>query len=363
MVSLAKLEVIDFRSFSKSTFEFNPSGTTVLLGENGTGKTSVIEAVAFLGSGNSFRGTARDLMIRSGCERSVLRADVLAGERRLLVEGQIRLGVGSYFQINRQATRSATRLSEAIPVVIFSPDDLELVQGGPGKRREYLDRCVTLVDPLMSSVLADFEKVLRQRATLLRQSAGRPTPEILSTLDVWDERLGDLGNAVVAARAELVEQLNPYVKDAYSSFAGRSGGTVGMRYKTTWTPPLRDALATSRREDIKRGVNTTGPHRDELDLELNGRLLRSQASQGEQRCMALSLKLGFYQMVVEKTSTVPILLLDDVFSELDPLRSEALMNWLPVGQSIVTTSTPLPGCDERGPKGNLSVQLISALDQ
>ena len=358
MVSLRKLEVVDFRSFSTGKFEFDVSGTTVLLGENGSGKTSLVEAIAFLGSGYSFRGTTRDMMIRTGCDRSVIRAELSAGERQLLVEAQIVFGAGAHFQVNRQVIKSTSQLFEVIPAVIFSPNDLNLVQGGPGPRREYLDSSITIVDPPVGQLLSDLDKVLRQRATLLRQSGGRLEPGIVSTLDVWDDRLSELGEAVAAARKDMIERLNPYVGEAYRLLAGQSGGVIAMSYSSTWTPSLSEALKNCRSDDIKRAVNTVGPHRDDLHLEIDGRSLRNQASQGEQRCMALSLKLGFYEMVVQETSTVPILLLDDVFSELDPARGVALMSALPRGQSIVTTSIPLPRASSREHEHNFNVCVI-----
>ena len=169
------------------------------------------------------------------------------------------------------------------------------------------------------------------------------TGEVAATLDVWDQRLADAGKVLVAARERLVADLDPLVANAYGHLAG--GGNrarVGQRYVRSWDGDLLDALAACRVDDLRRGVNTVGPHRDDLLLEVEGREARTHASQGEQRCLALALRLGVHKLIRSRTALIPTLLLDDVFSELDPARSRALVAELPAGQSILTTAAPLP---------------------
>ena len=166
---------------------------------------------------------------------------------------------------------------------------------------------------------------------------------MLATLDVWDQRLGDAGKILVAARERLAADLADLVGPAYGRLAGTTGEVpVRQRYVRSWSGDLLDALTASRADDLRRGVNTVGPHRDDLLLALDGRAARTHASQGEQRCLALALRLGVHQLVRSATELVPTLLLDDVFSELDPRRSRALVAELPDGQSILTTAAPLP---------------------
>ena len=185
--------------------------------------------------------------------------------------------------------------------------------------------------------------MLRQRAALLRQSGGRAGGDVGVTLDVWDQRLADAGKVLVAARERLVAELEPLVGQAYSRLAGAGGRIlVQQRYQRSWDGDLLDALAASRTDDLRRGVNTVGPHRDDLYLAIDGREARTHASQGEQRCLALALRLGVHTLIRTRTPLVPTLLLDDVFSELDPARSKALVAELPAGQSILTTAAPLP---------------------
>jgi DNA replication and repair protein RecF len=187
------------------------------------------------------------------------------------------------------------------------------------------------------------ERVLRQRAALLRQAGGRVSADVASTLDVWDQRLADAGKVLVTARERLVTALDEFVRPAYARMAGVPDEVVvSQEYIRSWSGELLDALAAHRTEDLRRGVNTVGPHRDDLLLTLDGREARTHASQGEQRCLALALRIGVHQLVTIRTSLTPTLLLDDVFSELDPARSRALVAELPPGQSILTTAAPLP---------------------
>lgn len=168
-------------------------------------------------------------------------------------------------------------------------------------------------------------------------------PDVASTLDVWDQRLADAGKILINARERLVSALEQFVGPAYSRLAGTPDRVVvGQQYLRSWTGELLDALAAHRTDDLRRGVNTVGPHRDDLVLSLYGREARTQASQGEQRCLALAARIGVHRLVVARTGLTPVLLLDDVFSELDPTRSRALVAELPEGQSILTTAVPLP---------------------
>jgi len=217
------------------------------------------------------------------------------------------------------------------------------VSGGPRVRRELLDDALGLVDAEGARAADEVDRVLRQRAALLRQAGGRVSADVTSTLDVWDQRLADAGKILVTARERLVGALDEFVGPAYGRLAGVPDQlVVSQQYVRSWSGELLDALVEHRRDDLRRGVNTVGPHRDDLVLTLDGREARTHASQGEQRCLALALRIGVHQLVVSRTALTPLLLLDDVFSELDPARSRALVAELPSGQSILTTAAPLP---------------------
>lgn len=357
-MSLHRLELVDFRGFDHAVLSPDPEGTTVLTGPNGAGKTTVLEAIAYLGTLRSFRGAPRDVMVRAGCARAVLRADLERDGRAVLVEAELPVTGRPRCQVNRQAVRSRAGLAEAVPVTVFSPEDLAIVQGGPARRRDLLDDALELVDRQAGRLVDEVERILRQRGTLLRQASGRLRPDVAATLDVWDERLASAGTRLAAARDVLTSRLEPLVSAAYGRLAAGPGPRAGpapvtdpgppadrsvtVAYRPSWDGDLADALARARPDDLRRGVNTVGPHRDDVELAIAGRPARLQASQGEQRTLALALRLGTHQLAADRSAAPPILLLDDVFSELDPWRSRALVEELPGGQALVTTAVPLP---------------------
>jgi DNA replication and repair protein RecF len=196
--------------------------------------------------------------------------------------------------------------------------------------------------PKHDALRTDVDRVLRQRTTLLRQAGGRLSAEVASTLDVWDAKLAEHGVALAAARVELLQRLEPELTKAYAGLAG--GGHVAARYEASWPMEggLAVALAASRTDDVRRGVTLVGPHRDEIALSVDGLPARTHASQGEQRSLALSLRLASHAVVRDATGDTPVLLLDDVFSELDERRSRALVELLPAGQAVLTTAGPVP---------------------
>ncbi len=333
----------DFRAFPEALVRPAGEGTTVLTGPNGSGKTTVLEAVAFLGSQRSFRGAPREAMVRTGCERGYVRGELDDAGRRVTVETELTRGPGeSRAQVNRQRARRAD-LAAAVPVTVFSPDDLAVIQAGPAGRRALLDDALAALDRHVAAAIEDTDRALRQRGALLRQSGGRATPEVEATLDVWDDRLAAAATTLVEARKTLLDDLAPLSERAYGSLAGDDGAArVELRYEQSWEGPLRAALTARRADDLRRGASTVGPHRDDVSVALAGRDARSQASQGEQRCLALGLRLGVHQLLTRRLGRPPLLLLDDVFSELDPARSRALVRLLPRGQSLLSTATPLP---------------------
>ena len=342
-MTLRRIELLDFRIFTAATFAPEAEGTTVLSGPNGTGKTSVLEAMVYLGTQRSFRGAPRQAMVRTGTDRAIIRADLEGETSPTLVEAEILLAGRSRTQVNRKTANGRKDLAAAAPSTIFSPEDLALVSGGPSVRRELLDDALGLVDAEGARAADEVDRVLRQRAALLRQAGGRVSADVTSTLDVWDQRLADAGKILVTARERLVSALDEFVGPAYGRLAGEPDKlVVTQQYVRSWSGELLDALVEHRNDDLRRGVNTVGPHRDDLVLTLDGREARTHASQGEQRCLALALRIGVHQLVVARTAITPILLLDDVFSELDPARSRALVEELPPGQSVLTTAAPLP---------------------
>ena len=232
-------------------------------------------------------------------------------------------------------------------VTIFSPEDIEVVKGGPQLRRDYLDDLLIALHPKHAAACSELERVLKQRNALLRSANGSLRGSMASTLDIWDMKLASAGEVVAEARESLIASLEDETDRAYRQLSAASGGisagVVGVRYERSWEGSLISALATARSEDARRGVTTVGPQRDDLYMSVEGLAARTQASQGEQRSLALSLRLGGHSLVTERQGSSPVLLLDDVFSELDPGRSAALAQCLPAGQALVTAAGPVPG--------------------
>lgn len=335
------LELSNIRVFSGLSLDFKSEGTTAFIGANGAGKTTILEAVHFLSTMRSFRTAQRESMVRAGEERMVIRANVVQGTRELLIETDMDERGKARAQINRQSIRSRSEQIRTTPTTVFSPHELHLLQGGPNERRTLLDDALSIINPQIGARLDDLERILRQRGALLRQAGGRLTDEIASTLDVWDERLAEVGAQVINERAHLTQSLEPLCANVYQLLSEKESSLQLIYQPNVASDELADALKARRSEDIRRGVSTAGPHRDDMAVFLEKRDARLQASQGEQRSLALALRLGVHQLISEATGSAPILLLDDVLSELDDRRSANLFSVLPQGQTLLT-STELP---------------------
>ncbi|MGD9793394.1 MAG: DNA replication/repair protein RecF [Acidimicrobiia bacterium] len=336
-----RLTLSQFRSYERAELDPAP-GLTVIIGRNGQGKTNLVEAIAYLSTLSSFRGVPSQVLIRDGAEASSLAIKIDTEGRAIDIETTIARRGPNKTVVNGQRLTRSRDLLGSLRVTVFTPDDLELIKGGPSGRRNYLDELLVALRPSWDLVLTDLDRVLRQRATLLKQSGGRLDGEVLSTLDVWDTRLAELGTKLGEGRRQLVAELSPLVAEAYGRLAG-DHPPVQLVYDSPWMDVgLYDALMSTRIDDARRGLTTVGPHRDELRVELRHTPARTHGSQGEQQCLALALRLAGHQLVGERQGTPPILLLDDVFSELDPQRTAALIANLPAGQALLTTAEKIP---------------------
>lgn len=340
-MQVERLWLTDFRNYVSAGVDLAPAGLTVVLGGNGEGKTNLLEAVSYLATLGSFRGAPPEALVRTGCASAVVRAEGRRADRAVLVEAEITPGGRSRVLVNTQPLRRSADLLGAIRVSVFSPDDLELVKGGPAGRRRYLDDALVSVHPRNAALRADLERILRQRNALLKQARGRLDGAAAATLDVWDAKLSVTGEALAAARDELVAGLEGPVAKAYDQVSG-TAADIETAYERSWEGPLTGALVLARTDDVRRGVTTVGPHRDELRLSIASRPARTHASQGEQRSLALALRLGAHAAATEAVGEPPVLLLDDVFSELDAGRSAALLAHLPGGQAVLTTAGAVP---------------------
>jgi DNA replication and repair protein RecF len=348
---VTSLSLGDFRCFGELNVEL-AAGLTVLFGANGVGKTSLLEAVGWAARGRSFRGVPDAALVRAGSSEAILRVAVAEGERRQLLEVAIRAVGANRVLLNRNRLTRTRGLSGLLRVTVFAPDDLELVKGGPARRRDFLDDLLSGLAPRYDAARGDFERVLRHRNALLR--AGIRDGDDRATLDVFDEQLVQSGAELVHGRLRLVERLVPVVATSYGQLAGCES-KIDTSYEAEWSPDpvtieqvddvaetMRVAIAQRRKHEVDRGLTLVGPHRDELRFRLNDLDARTHASQGEQRSFALALRLAGHHVTAELTGATPVLLLDDVFSELDAARADALVRELPTGQTLLTTAGVVP---------------------
>jgi len=344
-VIVERLELTDFRNYEYAAFDLTPNVTAVL-GRNGQGKTNLAEALAYLATLSSFRGAPPDALIRSGVDQAIIRAIIRDDGREVLIEAELTRAGRNRVLVNRQKLAKVRDLLGVMRVSVFAPDDLVIIKGGPSDRRRFLDDALVALATKYDSMRLEVDRVIRQRNTLLKQAGGALTNEIEMTLDVWDDRLVDLGERLGYARATLVERCRPMVTEAYRQLADEEP-EIGLRYEPEWRAiGLSGALAAARAADVRRGVSTVGPHRDELAIDLDGLPARTHASQGEQRTLALAMRLAVHRLVAERTASTPVLVLDDVLSELDSGRATALLEHLPHGQVVITSAVALPDAAE-----------------
>ncbi|TXI62426.1 DNA replication/repair protein RecF [Mycolicibacterium mageritense] len=347
------LGLTDFRSWAHVELDLEP-GRTVFVGPNGFGKTNLVEALWYSATLGSHRVASDAPLIRAGAERAIVSTIVVNDGRELAVDLEVTSGRANKARLNRSPVRSAREILGVLRAVLFSPEDLALVRGDPGDRRRYLDELATTRRPAIAGVRADYDKVVRQRTALLKTAAGaryRGDRSVLETLDVWDGHLAAHGAALIAARVNLVEQLHPEVEKAYQLLAPASR-PAAIRYRSAveaieqapgaqsvefYEAALLDALARRRDAELERGVCLVGPHRDDLELRLGDQPAKGFASHGESWSMALSLRLGAYELL-RSEGTDPVLLLDDVFAELDTSRRRSLATVAGAAEQVLVTA-------------------------
>jgi len=354
-VFVRHLSLIDYRSWPAVEVPLQ-RGVNVLLGRNGTGKTNLVEALGYLATLASHRVATDAPLIRRGAERAVIRAAVVSQDRELLLEVELTSGRANRARINRAPLTRARDILGALRTVLFAPEDLALVRGDPAERRRFLDDVLIMRAPRMAGVRADYDRVLKQRNALLKTAgAARRSGGELATLDVWDEHLAAAGAELVHARISLLAELRPHVDAAYADLAG-PGDAVDLAYRSTVpvsvaagsredgvpdVPTLRDAmlgeLARVRSAELDRGVSLVGPHRDDLELLLGSGPAKGYASHGESWSFALALRLGSFALL-RSDGVDPILVLDDVFAELDAVRRDRLAALVAAAEQVVMTA-------------------------
>ncbi|NYV78833.1 DNA replication/repair protein RecF [Streptomyces sp. UH6] len=343
------LSLADFRSYARAEVPLGP-GVTAFVGPNGQGKTNLVEAVGYLATLGSHRVSSDAPLVRMGAERAIVRAQVRQGDRQQLIELELNPGRANRARINRSSQVRPRDVLGILRTVLFAPEDLALVKGDPGERRRFLDELVTARSPRMAGVRSDYERVLKQRNTLLKSAAlarrhgGRNMD--MSTLDIWDQHLAQVGAELLAQRLDLIAVLQPLSDKAYEQLAP-GGGPVALEYKASAPgdghtreelyQQLLEALAGVRKQEIERGVTLAGPHRDDLVLRLGRLPAKGYASHGESWSYALALRLASYELL-RAEGNEPVLILDDVFAELDARRRDRLAELVAPAEQVMVTA-------------------------
>jgi DNA replication and repair protein RecF len=382
-VRVIHLSLTDFRNYESAELDLHP-GANLFVGSNGQGKTNLVEALGYLSTLGSHRVSAEHAMIRSGQDAAIIRARLSHDDRAVLAEVQLNRVGANRAQVNRSAIKTR-ELPRYFSSVLFAPEDLALVRGEPSGRRRFLDELLVLRSPRMSGVLTDYDRVLRQRNTLLKSArASGVRGNQLSTLDIWDERLVTIGSEIIEARGALIADLVPEVSAAYRAIAGADHAASLASYLSILSTggdstggdaqsvddgdadfgdsalsrdrlsaeeaglAFRLALERLRRSELDRGITLVGPHRDDLVLTLNGLPARGYASHGESWSFALSLKLASAAVLRrESNSGDPVLILDDVFAELDESRRGRLADAVEDFEQVLITAAVMNDVPER----------------
>nr|WP_218885945.1 DNA replication/repair protein RecF [Kineococcus aurantiacus] len=362
-VHVAHLSLVDYRSYPHLELDLRP-GTTTFVGLNGQGKTNLVEAVGYVATLGSHRVSGDAPLVRQGAERAVVRTELVRGGRRALVELEITPGKANRARLNRNPVRRTRDVLGVLRTVLFAPEDLALVKGDPAERRRYLDELLVTRWPRVAGVRADYDRVLRQRGALLKSAGGavRSGRAETHTLDVWDEHLAATGSELLAARLALLADLRDPAGEAYRSVS-RGQGDLELGYRSS-LPLLAEGVATTpggatpspeelrlallasmaeqRKAELDRGVCLVGPHRDDLVLTLGGMPAKGYASHGESWSVALGLRLASYRLLLEddvlEDPGGPVLILDDVFAELDVGRRERLAEVVADAEQVLVTA-------------------------
>lgn len=362
---VSQLALTDYRNYESADVSLVP-GANLVVGSNGQGKTNLVEAIGYLSTLGSHRVSGDQALIRTGRDSAIIRARLRHGDREVLLEAQLNRAGGNRAQVNRAAVKPR-ELPRHIATVTFAPEDLALVRGEPAGRRRFLDQLLVQLTPRLAGTLGDYDRVLRQRNSLLKSARGARVAESqLSTLELWDERLVEFGSVIVDARATLTERLRPHVQTAYERIAGAGHLTeLALQLSILGSQPEDDALpagsgsddagsaadgtavaeafraaiARMRRAELDRGITLVGPHRDDLLLVLNGLPARGYASHGESWSFALALKLGSAALLrAESSLGDPVVILDDVFAELDEARRAQLGDAVSEYEQVIITA-------------------------
>ncbi|MBK4146219.1 DNA replication/repair protein RecF [Corynebacterium macginleyi] len=346
------LDVRDFRSWPELKLELGP-GITLFVGRNGFGKTNIVEAVGYTAHLSSHRVSHDSPLVRQGAQSARVSLTAVHQGRELTTHLLVKPHAANQAQINRTRLRSPRELLGVVKTVLFSPEDLVLVRGEPAGRRSYLDSIIASRTPRLAGVKADYDKVLKQRNALLKSASASMRrgygdsdgAAALSTLDTWDAQLAHLGAQIITARLALVDALLDHIPTAYAGLAPESR-PARVEYRSTIDTSDREVLeavmlttlAHSRQRDIERGISLVGPHRDDLLLYLGDQPAKDFASHGETWSYAIALRLAEFELLRKEGGSDPVLILDDVFAELDAKRRTQLVHLAATAEQVLITA-------------------------
>lgn len=345
-MQVQQIRLRSYRNHVDNTVDFGP-GVNIVCGPNGAGKTSLLEAVQLIATGSSFRVGDEAALAADGSEYGAVTGLVMRSGRR--TELVVTVGTTTdRFRINSVPKRRTRDFAGHLHTVVFTPDDLDLVKGSPVGRRNHIDRAMVAKTPRIAAVVSEWERALRQRNSLLRAQLRTSAAE--ASLLTWTDVFVEKAVALACERMTYIMEASPFLTSAAAELGY---GDVEISYTAGWTSvaaldvdqmraDLIRALKGTAGPERERGVTLVGPHRDDVTLSLNGRQARTRASQGEQRALALCLRLAEMRLLRDVLADEPVLLLDDVFSELDPTRRDALLASLPRAQTILTIATDDP---------------------
>jgi DNA replication and repair protein RecF len=324
-VFISHLSLSTFRSYQNLELDLTP-GISVFVGRNGEGKTNIVEAILYLSFLNSHRVSSDQPLVQLGSQSAYIRATTQLPDREVLVELEVNAEKANRARINQNPVRSQKELFGIVQAIYFSPEDLDLVRGDPSERRKFIDQLLMLRSPRLAGIISDYERAVRQRNTLLKSRAGN------ESLSSWDEQVAKFGGQIIAARLQTLADFEPIFTQTYKDISSEKRAFIG--YKSSIENPtineaqntelILERMKVTRAAEIERGLTLTGPHRDDLLLHLGNHLVKGYASHGESWSIALSLKLATYQLL-KNDGLSPILILDDVFSELDDQRRTQLI--------------------------------------
>jgi DNA replication and repair protein RecF len=348
-VKLSELRLANFRNYRDLEVEF-ASGKTLFFGENGQGKTNLVEAIGYLANFQSHRVAGYQSVIKDGEISSQLAATAVVEKRQLKIAIELNSESPNRFWLNGNLRKRSADLAGVVSAVTFSPEDIDIIRRDPTDRRRFLDHLAVQLSPKFTGVLSDYDRVLKQRNTLLKTAKSNAE---LSTLDIWNDQLASLGVAIMRERSAVVSQLIPHISAFYSELLGKPA-SLDLHMETTALDheslqgidaseqysQFIEKLAEVRTRELERGITLVGPHRDELVFSLDEKTAREHASQGEAWSLALGAKLASAELIKIRAETGdPILILDDVFSVLDPKRRERLAHFVSTAEQVFITAT------------------------